>query len=205
MSWLLLSAVFAASPTTLPITPIAVPSDTEEHYKAWLKQQGKEVQELVCLTAVPEVATICFKVDEDGVRRFVIEDDLKQWSTSSQMMNEEIGLKLQKKIDAELSQSTVRGFSDKQYWSWSSTTTWPSAVLLHPELVSDRMGVSKIMIALPTTQVLLAWQAGNDELDMVMAVAVAEIFEAEDGFNAAVFQYSSGKLTPAFSAVKGGE
>lgn len=75
------------------------------------------------------------------------------------------------------------------YWLSAEGDGLDHAPMLFPEEVKARAG-AQARVAVPTPGVWLAWSAGSDELDRVMAVAVARMVEAdEQGVTAKVYTW----------------
>jgi len=64
------------------------------------------------------------------------------------------------------------------YWLSAEGYGLDHAPMLFPDQVKARVG-DQARVAVPTPGVWLAWTAGSDELDRVMAVAVARMVEAD--------------------------
>lgn len=75
------------------------------------------------------------------------------------------------------------------YWLSAEGDGLDHAPMLFPEEVKARVG-AQARVAVPTPGVWLAWSAGSDELDRVMAVAVARMVEADEhGVTAKVYTW----------------
>lgn len=66
----------------------------------------------------------------------------------------------------------------EQFWLSAEADGLDHSPMLFPEEVHARAGPGA-RVAVPTPGVWLAWRAGSDELDRVMAVAVARMVEAD--------------------------
>jgi hypothetical protein len=123
---------------------------------------------------------MCFRLREGQTRRWVRDDDLERWGVDLR----ELLATVTKRSEGQLAGSgvltAVKGM-DARYWLGASGTGWQSAVFLAPGSVARALGTQSLVVAAPSRGVLLAWEGGDPELDLVMTVGAREMFERQEG------------------------
>jgi hypothetical protein len=155
----------APPPGTIVVSPEA--ADVPELYL----QQQPGASPLHCRPLVDEVVLLCFKVEQDGRRRYVTQADLSAWQTSAEELEVAAAASLtEPPWVAQEVPETGRYFLAQGERA--------AAVLLHPEWLA-RVGPEPV-VALPARGIVLAWTPGNEELDKVVAVGARKMFEELD-------------------------
>jgi hypothetical protein len=161
------------------LRPVVAASGVESRYSAHRREQGLPPEELACAPLWPGAAELCFRVWERGQRRWVTATDATRWGTTAhelvRVLSDAAGAKL---ATAEL--LPVDGL-DARYLRLVDGDGWAAAGALRPELLAQRLGGLPVHVAMPADSVLIAWRAGDAELERVMAVGVREWFDQTAG------------------------
>jgi hypothetical protein len=191
----LFSLLASAEPPgrVLPTVEAATVPALYAEYAAARGDQGA-ARELACEPLVGDV-WLCFKVEVDGKRRYVTQADLALWATDTS------GLRTQAAgVHGESSLLKAQTLDTGEVW-WEAKGPDAAAVLLHPEWLSA-VGANPV-VAVPAKGVVVAWDAGDADLDKIMAVGVRQMFETlEHPVTPVVFRWSGthwvrwGQATP---------
>lgn len=128
--------------------------------------------ELVCRDLVEDELLLCFRVVDGGKRRYVHAGDLAAWGLDI--------AGLESLAAAALSESPLIEQPIEGGGSWYAVAAPPGrelTVLLHPEWLAA-VGPRPV-IGVPAAGVVMAWSAGDEELDTIMAVGVRRAFETQ--------------------------
>lgn len=157
------------------VRPVVAPLDVDRRWQTHLELQGLPPDRLACAPLWPTAATLCFRVWEGGMRRWVTLSDTGRWGTSTAALTDAVsGLAAPHLAQAELLDV---GGTSARYLRLVDGDGWAAAGALLPEQVAQRLGGSPIHVALPAESVLVAWHAGDGELDRIMAIGVRELYE----------------------------
>jgi hypothetical protein len=169
----LATAALAAPPDGL--RPVVGSADVGERFVRWLGEQGLAPEHLVCEPVWPEVAQLCFRVWDQGKRRWVVGRDLATWGV------DEPGLRAAVTPLAEAHLSAAElvpiGGTAASYLRLVDGDGWAAAGLLRPDLLVQKLGGGPIRVAVPAESVLVAWKAQGEDVDRIMAVGVRELFD----------------------------
>ncbi|HHO52794.1 MAG TPA: hypothetical protein ENK18_18445, partial [Deltaproteobacteria bacterium] len=140
MAWLGILGILGPALAQVPpgLRPVAASPDTPERYVAWRTSQGLPPAQLHCEPLWPGVALLCFRVWEDGLRRWVERGDLIRWGVGAEALKARILEASAAPIQAAESVS-VEGMS-AGYLRLVDGDGWAVAGLLRPELLSERPG-----------------------------------------------------------------
>lgn len=173
--WVL--GVWAAAPEGL--RPVMATPDTPERYRMWRLVEQLPEDDLACEPIWPDTALLCFRLWENGKRRWVGESDLRAWRTNVAALEAQVAAHAGPKLQAaEL--VPIEGMNTT-YLRLVDGDGWAAAGLLHPELLAERLGGLPIRVAVPNDTVLVAWKAQGKDVDQVMAVGVRELYDQQSG------------------------
>ena len=171
---LLATAAWGAAPDGL--RPVVGSVDVGERFVRWLGEQGLAPEHLVCEPVWPEVAQLCFRVWDQGKRRWVVGHDLGTWGV------DEPGLRaaVTPLAEAHLKQAELVpiGGMTTSYLRLVDGDGWAASGLLRPDLLVARLGGGPIRVAVPADSVLISWKAQGEEVDRIMAVGVRELYDS---------------------------
>ena len=173
----------AGLPDGLQLRPVAATPGVIARFERWQVEQGRPNRPPHCQPLpFPEVH-LCFRVWEGAERRWVTEADRERWGATPEELRARVLENCVESIRrAEL--RTVLG-DDRRYLVVTDGDGWAVAGILCPDEVVARLrplqspAGQALQAALPTQEVLLAWLAGDAELDRIMAVAAREIHEQQ--------------------------
>ena len=178
------------------VTPVAAPPDAPAQYAAWAAKAARPGT-LACDSLWPDQVLLCFRVAEDGKRRWVTDADLTAWNTDLPGLRTEIaGRGLARLASAE--QRPVDGMP-ADFWTVRDGDGWAVAGLLHPKRLIELAG-GPVLAGMPTDGILVWWRAGDADLDRIMAVAITEM-AAADGLSTVVHRWD-GRGWRAFGEAK---
>lgn len=199
MVWLgLLGIAWAQVPAGL--RPVAASVDAPGRYQAWRTAQGLPPAQLHCEPLWPEVSLLCFRVWEDGRRRWVEQADLGRWGVSAEALRAAVEQASAAPIEGAQPVS-IEGMSER-YLQLVDGDGWAVAGLLRPELLAQRLGGGPLRVAMPSQGVLVAWRPAGLEVDKVMAVGVQELYASQpDALSPRVFLWSGTAWRPFGQAV----
>ncbi|MCB9678396.1 MAG: hypothetical protein H6737_25055 [Alphaproteobacteria bacterium] len=190
MIWAVVGLALAAIPEGL--RPAPAPADAPEAFaKAFPKRPG-----LACATLLPEHALLCFRVWEEGKRRWVTEADLTTWGTTIEGLRVHVAAKA---VEVLKTEPTPQAIVDMPagYHELRDGDGWAVAPLLQAEALAQKLHGEGTRVALPRSTVFLAWKPGDAELDRVMAVAVREMYDqADDAVTPMVHVLEGGRFVP---------
>lgn len=168
----------AAAVTAAPLAdlrPVPAPWDAPEQYAAFAKSKGR-TDALACTPFLPDEVQLCFRVWEDGRRRWVTTADLAAWDTTLEVVAAEV-TKAARERDVPVERIPIDGMAPS-YLRLRDGDGWAAAALLSPARLVDALGGTPILVGVPTEGVAVAWRAGDPEVDHVMTVGVRELHDA---------------------------
>lgn len=173
--WVL--GVWAAAPDGL--RPVMATPDTPERYRTWRLVERMAEDDLACDPIWPGTALLCFRIWENGARRWVGTSDLRKWSTNPAALAEQVRARAAQKLAAaEL--VPIEGM-DASYLRLVDGDGWAASGVLRPDVLAERLGGLPIRVAVPADSVLVAWRSQGREIDQVMAVGVRELYDQQKG------------------------
>lgn len=183
------------APPAADLRPVATAAGVQERYTRWRELEGLPPERLVCQVAWAEVVDLCFRVWEQGKRRWVVVGDLAAWGADAAGLRATLAEPAAERVRAaEL--APIEGMSTS-YLRLVDGDGWAAAGLLRPELVAERLGGGPVRVALPAESVLVAWKVQGDEVDKVMAVGVRELYEGTPGaVSPKIVTWDAGKWIP---------
>lgn len=180
--------------------PVAAPADAQDQFAAYRSQAGLPPAELACTELWPGMVLICLQLREEGRQRWVLASEAEAWSGSVEAAMAVLAQRAAEPLAEQPVPVPVPEMEDARYYRAAEGDGWEVAGLLRPDLLAARVGAAPIRVALPRSDVLLAWPAGSDALDKVMAVGVREIHDAGGGLSPAVIEWAEGGWAPGFEA-----
>lgn len=196
MHLLWLFSLLAAAQAPGRVLPSIEAASVPELYSEYAAARGDQgaARQLACEPLVDTV-WLCFKVEVDGKRRYVTQADLAAWSTDTAGLRTQAGSA--HGPDTLLQKQTL---DTGEVW-WEARGPDAAAVLLHPEWLAG-VGATPV-VAVPAKGVVVAWNAGDADLDKIMAVGVRQMFDSlEHPVSPVVFRWSGsawvrwGQATP---------
>ena len=124
-------------------------------------------------TYLDEGVPLCFRVEHEGKRRWFSRQEADEWGIGGASLASLVSL-----TDAQnpfVAQSVEGGGT---WWQVEAVPGHESLVFLRPDWL-DRVGAEAVLAA-PAVGVVLAWNAGDEENDRIMAVGVKRIFDSHD-------------------------
>lgn len=179
------------------VRPAAAAADIGEQFAAWQAQTGDDSPAPACRPLWPDEAVLCFKVVDEGTRRYVTDEDLAAWKTDL----EGLEATLRRRASGPLVQSARVEDSELVYWSAAAGDGWSVRGALAPEALAEVVG-EPLLVALPTDEVLIAWKQGDAELDKIMAVGVTRMYEEGAGVSPVVHKWEDGRWSAYAEATK---
>jgi hypothetical protein len=173
--WLIASLASAAVPDG--VTPLVTPVDLPEQVKARVGETGAIP---LCESVWEGVALVCYRQRTATGSRWVTQADLAGWETDAAGLRREMVQRAESKLVTELEKIEVQGMA-AHYWRATTSGGWAAAGLLNPRWLSEVVGGGPVAMAVPALDVLVAWRAGDEELDRVMAVGVHEMYTQQRG------------------------
>lgn len=187
LAFLATAAALAGVPQD--VTPVAAPMDVRQEYATWLEELGRPPAELACDPLWAGQALVCFKVADQGKRRWVTTPDLITWGVNVIELREEVASRALQAPPPRREQVPDTRLS----YFIADEGPWTLALALNPQHLPTLVGSPVAMVAVPADGVLLAWTPGSAELDKIMAVAVREAWETGQGPVSAVVHSWDGK------------
>lgn len=153
------------------VVPWAAPWDVQDQYAAFRKGRGEPVVALACDELWADTARVCFRrVDEGRLVR------LHEGEVSVPEVREAARESAATWVEAELETVPVEGM-EHSYRMLRDASGKAVLGALDPRTLSAALGLP-VLVALPSTSVLVAWKGGDPDLDKVMAVGVTELHAA---------------------------
>ena len=193
----LLTAAWADVPDG--VVPITAPVDAQQRFDEHRQHKGLPASVLACDVVWPDVLQVCFRIRDGEVMRFVHAADLAAWGIDGAGFRAVMAARASERLPAGLVAAPVTDMEGASYWYSAGQAGWECGGLLAPDAVAATAG-SPMLVAMPRPDVLLAWPAGNEDLNRVMAIGVREMHDAGEGLLATVYQYGQDGWTPAFEA-----
>lgn len=156
------------------LRPVIAPIDAPAQYRSFVgRARGADAQ-LACDELWKDASLLCFRVWENGRRRWVTHADLRAWGVTLQQLRETVSLRAPSHLDLE-----QRPIADMEahWWVLRSGDGWDAAGVLAPARVAEVLGGGGLRAATPAEGVFVVWRAGDREVDHVMTVAVRELFD----------------------------
>ncbi|MEQ1566599.1 MAG: hypothetical protein ABMA64_13235 [Myxococcota bacterium] len=175
MIWAL--AALASPPDGL--RPVVARAGAVDRYARWAALEGELPARPVCEPVWPEIVDLCYRVWDQGKRRWVVTGDLGAWAADAPALRERVASAAGEWV-ARAELVPIAG-TPHQYLRLVDGDGWTAAGLLRPELAAERLGGGPIRMAYPAETVWIAWRAGDDELDRIMAIGVRELYDATAG------------------------
>lgn len=152
------------------------------------------VTEPVCAPLWPGAVLLCFRIWEDGARRWVTRADAERWNVGSGQLTTSVRANAAAHV-ARAELMPVEG-TDAFYLRLVDGD-WAAAGVLAPDAVAARLGGGPVRMAVPAEGVFVAWKAGDADLDKIMAVGVRELFDQTPGpVSPRVFLWDGVRWTP---------
>ncbi len=178
------AAALAAAPVEGLRAVVARPGAADD-FRAWLVSNHRPETTLACTEGWAGLASLCFRIWEpapgDPVRRsrrWVTAADLTAWATDAVLLRAALGVAGREHV-AQATTHQIEGISG-EYLKIVDGDGWSASALLAPDALAARLGGPPIAVALPSDTVMLAWKPGNDQVDLIMAVGVHEVFAAAE-------------------------
>ncbi len=193
-SYVLLGLAQAAVPEG--VRPAVAPVNVQERYDRYLEQKGLGPAPLACEAPIADALRLCFKVWEGEHRRWVVQSDLTTWGVSQTDLREAVVKRAEDALNQQMTAVMVSG-ATKTYLQLADGDGWAAAGLLAPQTLLER--VAQPLMAIPRTSVMVAWPAGDAELDLMMAVGIKEMRDgSRDPVSGLVLRWN-GKQWVAFA------
>ncbi|MEE2752260.1 MAG: hypothetical protein VX519_12580 [Myxococcota bacterium] len=160
----------AGGPTVVLAT--AAPPGIEALWQETARLEGTSgpAAELACRPLVEDLP-LCFRVEEEGRRRWVTRADLQGWGLTVEDLERKASETL---TTNPFQQRTVSG-GEGQWWAVDTPAGREGTVLLHPEWLKT-VGPNPVL-AIPGRDTFFAWNLGDAELDKIMAVGIRKANE----------------------------
>ena len=159
-----LSVALAGSP---PGPVLVSPEPT--HAQALYTEEGGQGT-LACEPFVDEVLLLCYRIELEGTRRYVTTADLAAWDMDPTQLRSHAASALS---ENPLKEVHIDGGG--RYWQSSAPTGREATVLLHPEWLAVA-GPSPV-VGVPSRGVVVVWQPGDEEVDTMVGVGLAQMHE----------------------------
>ena len=158
------------------VRPVVAPFDAPAQYLEHLKTAGREPVNLACGPLWAEVALLCFRVREGSRRRWTTEEDLRDWGVSVEGLR---GLMVSRGLVQMAEAATVVPIVDMDASTLqiSDPGGWAAVALLHPSALERSVGGVPLLVAAPTTEVVLAWRPDDEQVNKAVAVSVYDTWE----------------------------
>lgn len=143
--------------------------DIHELFREYAQDQGwSGPQAKLACEVLAGPLTLCLKVEEEGKRRYVTQGDLSAWRLDLDQAQAKAGERV---LASPWTRVEIEGGG--HYLQAKTAPGHEGTVFLHPEWLED-LGASP-RIAAPARGVVLAWGAGDADLDRIMAVGVRKM------------------------------
>jgi len=170
---LVLSAPAVAAPPGQVLASVETP-DVPGAYKEAAAARGMTGAsvELVCRDLLEDELLLCFRVVDGGKRRYVHAGDLTAWGTDIAGLEAAAAGALD---ESPLEAQSIDGGG--QWWLGAVPAGREATLLLQPEWLAA-VGPRPV-VGVPAAGVVMAWSAGDEELDTIVAVGVRKAFETQ--------------------------
>jgi hypothetical protein len=177
------------------LRPVVASADVGQRYVRWRALEGLPPERLVCEPFWPEAAALCFRVWEEGKRRWVVTADLFSWGVDAAGLRSAVVAQAEAKVRA--AEQVPIGGMEGSYLRLVDPDGWAAAGILRPDVLAERLGGVPIRVAVPAESVLVAWKVQGEEVDKVMAVGVRELYEQTPGpVSPKIHTWENGRWTP---------
>lgn len=171
---LIAAAPAAAAPPGQVLATLETP-DVPGAYKEVAEGRGMTgaATELVCRDLLADELLLCFRVVEAGKRRYVHAGDLTAWGVDIAGLEAAAAAALD---ESPLEAQPIDGGG--QWWLGAVPAGREATLLLQPEWLAA-VGPRPV-VGVPAAGVVMAWSAGDEELDTIVAVGVRRAFETQE-------------------------
>lgn len=139
---------------------------------------GLSPSELVC-DPLAEAVMLCLTVQVEGGYRYATAADLEAWALTASQARLVAVTAARGSLGPTRPEQVQVIDMPHSYRLSAEGDGLDHAALVAPDLLATWYG-EQVRVAVPGRDVLLAWSAGDEELDRVMAVGVARIHEASE-------------------------
>ncbi|MCK6508216.1 hypothetical protein L6R53_33465 [Myxococcota bacterium] len=172
-------AAMPSAPSLAPAWGVAVePPEEPVRQRERRAAAGGAAAELAC-EPLAEAVLLCLTVQVDGGYRYATQADLASWGLSLGQARAAATARARASLGPGRPEEVAVIDMPRTYRLSAEGDGLDHAAVLAPDLLSAWYGEG-VRLAVPGRDVLLAWPAGDEELDRVMAVGVARIHEASD-------------------------
>lgn len=175
LGWWLTWTALAGVPDGL--RPVVAPLDVQQTFDRWAARSGEPGGKLACDPLWETHAMLCFRVWEEGKRRWVTTADVARWQVTVPELRAAVVEQAAARV--QLEERPIADMS-ASWWLLADGDGWAAAGVLAPDAVQARLG-GPFRAAMPAEGVFVAWRAGDTDVDKVMAVAVAELYGQHQG------------------------
>lgn len=158
------------------VRPAVVGLDVPLAVAAWRQREGLPADALACEPLWPGATLLCWRVWEDGRRRWVLGSDLERWAADAAALRAAVVKAAEARLEGA-ERVPVGGMEAS--WHRHVDGDWAAAGVLLPDALAAKVGGLPVRVGVPGDGVLVAWKGGDPDLDRVMAVGVREIFDAQ--------------------------
>ena len=176
--WIAMWAAVASVPEDVQVRPFAATKETLERFARWQREHGSTPVAPLCQPLVVPEIQLCFRVWEGDRRRWVTAADGARWGVTPELLERHVRGDCAEYV-ARAEGRVVEGDA-KRYVLLADGDGWAVGGFLCPDALRGPLsGATAFRAALPAEGVLLAWPAGDLDLDRIMAVAAREIAEGQ--------------------------
>lgn len=185
----MLLAILGLSHAAVPGVVLAAPEGSDAPTLFREQTQGDAAARALVCDPVVDGLVLCFRVETAGTRRYVTEADLVAWEIDRAALREAAASAL---TESPLTRVEIEGGG--HYWQATAAPGREGTVLLHPEWL-EPVGTD-VLVAVPARGALVAWSAGDPELDKIVAVGARQMFdELDHPVSPVVLRYRGGAWT----------
>ena len=156
---LVLSLALAGTPPGVVLVSPEAPGAQETY-----AQEGGQGT-LACSALVEEVLQLCYRLEADGVRRYVTTADLAAWDMDLHELRVHAADAL---TENPLKRIDIDGGG--HYFQSAAPTGREATVLLHPEWLGEGR-----VVGVPSRGVVVVWTPGDEQLDKMVSVGVTQM------------------------------
>lgn len=200
---LLLWGALAVAAVPVDVVPVTAPVDAQQQFDAHREAKGLPPASLVCSEVWTGAMQVCFRIKDGSVMRFVDDSDLAAWGVDAAGLRSEMTERAKQRLPTQVASTDIADMPGHKYWYTSGEAGWECGPLLVPGALTALVG-GPVLVAMPRADVLIAWAAGNEDLDRVMAIGIREMHDAGEGLSAVVYEYGDSGWAAAFEATRAG-
>lgn len=194
------AAGLAAAEVPEGVRPVATDPGAPDRYLQHLRGSGQPEAALACDPLLPGTVLLCFRVWEDGKRRWVDAADLPKWDVTTGALRAHVTAAAEAQLEA--AEWVPVAEMEARYLRHVDGDGWAVSGLLAPHALATRLGAESLRAAIPAQGVLLAWAPGSTDLEKVMAVGAREVFDGQsDRITPKVYQWDGTAWLPFGEAV----